>query len=71
LLDRVGDPGLTDADVAALQRMLVDTGAVEVVEQLVDELTARAIEAIEAADVTAEARDELVVLARFVASRDA
>jgi geranylgeranyl diphosphate synthase type I len=71
LLDRVGDPGLTDADVAALQRMLVDTGAVEVVEQLVDELTVRAIEAIEAADVTAEARDELVVLARFVASRDA
>jgi hypothetical protein len=31
----------------------------------------RAIEAIEAADITGEARDELVDLARFVASRDA
>jgi geranylgeranyl diphosphate synthase type I len=71
LLDRVGDPALTDGDIAAIQQVLVDTGAVEVVERLIDTLTSRAIDGIEAADVTSEARDELVDLARFVASRDA
>ncbi len=67
----MGDPSLTGDDVAAIQRVLVDTGAVEAVEKLIDALTSRAIDALEAADVTAEARDELVDLARFVASRDA
>ena len=71
LLDRVGDPGLSDADVAAIQRVLVDTGALDQIERFIDTLTTRAIDAIEAADVTPEARNELVDLARFVASRDA
>jgi geranylgeranyl diphosphate synthase, type I len=69
-LDRVGDPALSDADVATIQRVLVDTGGLAEVEQLIDRLTARAIEAIEAADMTPQARDELVNLARFVASRE-
>ena len=71
LLDLVGAPSLADADVAAIQRVLVDTGAVGEIERTIDSLAQRAIEAIEAADVTAEARDELVDLARFVAFRDA
>jgi geranylgeranyl diphosphate synthase, type I len=71
LLDRVGDPGLSDGDVAALQRLLVDTGALDEIEGLIDRLTTRAIDAIDAADITPNARDELVELARFVASRDA
>ena len=71
LLERVGDPSLGADDIAAMQRVLVDSGAVAEVEQLIDRLTSRAIEAIDAADITAEARDELVDLARFVASRDA
>jgi geranylgeranyl diphosphate synthase type I len=71
LLDGVGDPGLSDSDVASIQQVLVDTGAVEEIEQLIDSLTTRAIEAIDAADVTPTARDELVELARFVASRNA
>jgi geranylgeranyl pyrophosphate synthase len=50
--------------------MLVDTGALAEVEQLIDRLTAQAIEAIDAAEITPAARDELVDLARFVASRD-
>jgi hypothetical protein len=41
------------------------------VEELIVVLTSRAVDAIEAAEVTAEARDELVDLAWFVASRDA
>ena len=69
-LDRVGDPALSDGDVATIQRVLVDTGALAEVEQLIDRLTAQAIEAIDAAEITPAARDELVDLARFVASRD-
>jgi geranylgeranyl diphosphate synthase, type I len=71
LLDRVGEAGLTDDDIAAIQRVLVDTGAVDEVEGLIDDLTGRAIDAIDAADISPEARDELVDLARFIATRDA
>jgi geranylgeranyl diphosphate synthase, type I len=70
VLERVGEPGLTDADVARIQQVLVECGAVEVVEGLIDTLTTRAVDAVEAADITAEARDELIELARFVAARD-
>ncbi len=71
VLDRVGQRDLTDADVTGIQQALVDTGALAEVEGLVDELTGRAVDAIEAADVVPAARDELVDLARYVASRDA
>jgi geranylgeranyl diphosphate synthase type I len=70
VLDRVGEPGLTGADVARIQEVLVESGAVEVVEGLIDALTTRAVDAVEAAEITAEARDELIDLARFVAARD-
>ncbi|HET6949156.1 MAG TPA: polyprenyl synthetase family protein [Acidimicrobiales bacterium] len=71
VLDRVGDPALSDDDVARIQQVLVDTGALDAVEALIDSLTTRAVEAIEATEVTPEARDELVDLAWFVAGRDA
>jgi geranylgeranyl diphosphate synthase, type I len=69
-LDRVGQPGLSDTGVAGIQRLLVDTGALDAIARLIDGLTARAIDAIGAADVTPQARDALVDLARFVATRD-
>ena len=71
LLDRVGQPGLSDGEVMAIQRLLADGGALGEVEGLIERLTARAIDAIGAADITSRARAELVALARFVASRDA
>jgi geranylgeranyl diphosphate synthase type I len=71
LLDRVGQPGLSDGEIIAVQRVLVDGGALAEIERLIQRLTARAIDAIGAADITAQARDELVELAWFVASRDA
>ena len=67
-LDRVGQPGLSDG-VIAVQRLLVDSGALDEIERLISRLTNRAIDAIGAADITAQARDELVGLARFVAPR--
>ena len=71
LLDRVGQPGLSDGEVAAIQQLLVDGGALDEIERLIERLTARAIDALDGADITSRARDELVDLARFVASRDA
>ncbi len=71
LLDRVGAPGLSDADVAAIQRVLIDTGAVAAIEQRIHDLTSQAVDAVGTADLTPAARAELVELAWFVASRDA
>ena len=70
VLDRVGDPQLTDDDVARIQQVLVDTGALAEVEGLIDTLTARAVEALAEAHLTAEATRELTDLAHFVAARD-
>ena len=53
LLARVGDPGLTDVDVAAIQQVILDTGALDEIERLIGELTSRAVAAIEAAEVCA------------------
>ena len=71
LLDMVGEATLDEAGIAGIQQVLVDSGAVAEVEELIDSLAGRAIDAIDAADITPEARDELIDLARFVASRDA
>ncbi|HEX6421791.1 MAG TPA: polyprenyl synthetase family protein [Acidimicrobiales bacterium] len=71
VLAAVGAAGLTDGDVAVIQQALVDTGAVDAIERLIDELTTRAIDAADAAGIDPEARHELVELARFVAARDA
>jgi geranylgeranyl diphosphate synthase type I len=70
LLDRVGDPQLADDDVARIQQVLVDTGALTEVEGLIDTLAARAVEALAGAHLTGEATAELTDLAHFVATRD-
>jgi geranylgeranyl diphosphate synthase type I len=70
LLDRVGAPDLGDDEVAALQGLLVETGAREETERLVDELAVEAVAALDRAGLTAEARTALTELAAFVAHRD-
>jgi geranylgeranyl diphosphate synthase type I len=70
VLDRVGDPGLTDDDVARIQQVLVDTGALVEVERLIDALTRRAVDALAEARLTDEATAALTELAYFVATRD-
>lgn len=69
LLDRVGDPRLTAHDVADLQQILVDTGALEAVDAEIETLTAAAIDAITTAPAPDDAVEALVELARFVAAR--
>jgi geranylgeranyl diphosphate synthase type I len=69
VLDRVGRPDLTDDEVAAIQQVIVDTGALADLESTITRLTDEAIAAIGRAAVTPEARDELVALAHYVSWR--
>ncbi len=69
-LAEVGRTDLTGDEVAAIQRVFVDTGAVDAIESSIDALTTQALEAIERADITDDARQALVELANFVAWRE-
>jgi geranylgeranyl diphosphate synthase type I len=69
VLDRVGRPGLTDDEVAAIQQVIVDTGALADLEATITALTDEALNAIDKATITDEARGELVQLANYVSWR--
>ena len=70
LLDELlGDPGLDDRQIAMLQQTIRASGAMEQVEAIIARNVARAIEAIEAAPLSAAARDQLVTLADTVSRR--
>ena len=71
VLAEVGRADLDADEVARIQQVMVDTGAVEAVEASIEALTTRALDAVSRIDVTAEARDALVELAHFVAWRSA
>jgi geranylgeranyl diphosphate synthase type I len=70
LLDRVGCPDLGDDEIAAIQALMVETGAREETERLVDEMAAEAVAALSRAALSGEARAALAELAAFVARRD-
>jgi geranylgeranyl diphosphate synthase type I len=70
LLSRVGSPDLASDEVAALQALIVDCGALDELESQITELTNEAIAAIERAPIDDAAREPLVELARYVAWRD-
>jgi geranylgeranyl diphosphate synthase type I len=70
VLARYGAPDLEDDDVAALQDVLLTSGAVETIEGNIDRLVAEAVEALDAADLDGDARTALVELAYYVAGRD-
>jgi geranylgeranyl pyrophosphate synthase len=61
---------LSAQDIAAVQNVLVATGAVAEIEATIDRLARVAIAAIESAPVTVEASAALVELAEYVAWRD-
>ena len=69
VLARVGCIDLTDADVADVQQVIIDTGALADLEATITRLTAEAVAAIERATIVADARHELVALAAFVSQR--
>jgi geranylgeranyl diphosphate synthase, type I len=65
----LGDPHLGDEGVALLREVIVETGALARVEQLVDELMADALGALAAAPVDDEAREVLGELAVAATAR--
>lgn len=69
VLALVGSADLSDVDVARVQQVIVDTGALADLEAVIERLTVQAIAAIEVAPITAEARAELVALAHYVSNR--
>jgi geranylgeranyl diphosphate synthase type I len=71
VLDLVGTDDLSVDEVAAIQQVIVDTGALDEIEQRIEVLTTRAIAAIGRAPITAPATGALVELAHYVAARDA
>jgi geranylgeranyl diphosphate synthase type I len=71
VLAQVGRSDLTDEQVADIQQVMVDTGALAGLEATIAELTDEAIDAIRHADLVPPATDELVQLAEFVSQREA
>ena len=65
----LGDPALDADGVAALREVIVDTGALDRTELLIDELLTRSLDAIAAAAIRDEARAALVDLAHAATSR--
>jgi geranylgeranyl diphosphate synthase type I len=69
VLDLVGRPDLTDADISAIQSTLVDTGALDELEAHIAALTGEALAALDDVDITEAAKDELRSLAAYVSWR--
>jgi geranylgeranyl diphosphate synthase, type I len=71
VLDLIGSPDLDDDDVASIQQVLVDTGALDDIERRIARLTSSAVDVLERAPITSHAQEALAELADFVASRTA
>ena len=69
LASHYGAAGLDAAGVAEVQRVMVDTGALDRAEAEISALVHRATTSLAAAPLTAEARARLAELAAFVAER--
>ncbi len=70
VLDLVGTPDLTDDQVADIQRVIIDTGALADLEATIASRTDEAVAAIRTAGLARGAADELVALAAFVSQRE-
>ncbi len=70
VLDRVGAPDMTNEEVAAVQQIMIDTGALARLEAHISNLTEQAIASLPAMPITSEAKDELRQLASYVSWRD-
>jgi geranylgeranyl diphosphate synthase, type I len=70
VLARVGAPDLGEDEVSAMQEVLVDTGALGELEELIDQLAHQAVDSLERAPITDDAAKALTELAHFVAWRE-
>lgn len=69
VLDLVGMPDLDDQSVAAIQQVVVDTGALEETENVIRTLRDRAIDALDSSVLRGDAHGALVELADAVTRR--
>ncbi len=69
LADRYGAADLDDGDLARIQQVLVDTGALARAEAEVERLVAEAVAALEAIPLAGDAGERLSELAAFVGER--
>lgn len=69
-LDRIGATDITASEIAALQQIMIDCGAVARVEADIEVLVAESLEALDRAPITNDARAALADLGAFVAWRD-
>jgi geranylgeranyl diphosphate synthase type I len=69
VLAQVGAARLDDAQVASVQQVIVDTGALAELEATIARLTDEAVAAITAAPVSSQVRSALVELAAYVVQR--
>jgi geranylgeranyl diphosphate synthase type I len=70
LLDRIGTTDITEAEVAALQELMVRCGAVREVETAIERLVVESLAALTDAPITEDARAALAELGNYVAWRD-
>jgi geranylgeranyl diphosphate synthase type I len=70
VLDLVGTEDLSPAEVAGIQQVIVDTGALDEIEARITTLTAEAVASLAGSPLTVPAQEALTELARYVASRD-
>ena len=70
LLERLGSPTLTPAEIAAVQTLVVESGACDEIEARIAVRVDDALAAIDRASITDDARTALAELARFAAWRD-
>jgi geranylgeranyl diphosphate synthase, type I len=69
LLSRIGDPKLSDEDIADMQQVLIATGSVAWVEDRIASLREESIVAMHSAGLTGGATEALVDLAYYVTDR--
>jgi geranylgeranyl diphosphate synthase type I len=69
ILQLVGHERLSDAQVADVQRVIRETGALDQLEAEISNKTDEAIAVIQQAPITDVARDELIALAAYVSWR--
>ena len=70
VLDKIGNSHLTASNIADIQQVLVDSGAVRHVEQLISQQYNDAIIALQDADIESLAKDALIELAVLATQRN-
>ena len=70
MLDRVGAADLGEDDIASIQQIIIDTGALQRLEDHITSLTDAALASIPAMPLGDDAKDELVRLAGYVSWRE-